>query len=349
MRSRRLGAHGVADAGSGAHLTKHCARISHPGQAIALRFVSGIARYFILNTRIAAVLGQINRVVVAKEQQVKLAIACLLTGGHVLIDDVPGVGKTTLSHALASSFGLNWKRIQFTSDLLPSDILGISVFDPSKQGFSFHPGAVFTQVLLGDEINRASAKTQSALLEAMEERQVTVDGQSHPLPTPFMLIATQNPQEQHGANALPESQLDRFSVRIVLGYPEADVERRLWKGENGRQRLAEVEQLIDAVALQECHQEIQAVFVSDALLDYLHNIVQYTRRSGRYVHGLSPRAALTLLDVTRAWAFIHGADFATPRDMQTVLPYVAVHRLRVLHSDRATDEIADELGAIPIP
>lgn len=307
------------------------------------------SRFRNLNTQIAAVLGQISRVVVAKEQQIKLAIACLMTGGHVLIDDVPGVGKTTLSHALARSFGLDWKRIQFTSDLLPSDILGISVFDPSQQAFSFHPGAVFTQVLLGDEINRASAKTQSALLEAMEERQVTVDGQSHALPSPFMLIATQNPQEQHGANALPESQLDRFSVRIVLGYPAPETERQLWKGEHGRQRLTEVEPLIDVAGLDQLREQIGRVFVSDALLDYLQSIVQYTRRSGRYVHGLSPRAALTLLDVTRAWAFIHGAEFATPRDMQTVLPYVAVHRLRVLHTDRATDDIADDLGAIPIP
>jgi MoxR-like ATPase len=302
-----------------------------------------------LKTQISAVIGQISRVIVAKEQQVKLAIACLLTGGHVLIEDIPGVGKTTLSHALALSFGLDYKRIQFTSDLLPSDILGVSVFDQTRQAFGFHPGAIFTQVLLADEINRASAKTQSALLEAMEERQVTVDGQRHPLPSPFLLIATQNPQEHHGANPLPESQLDRFAVRVVLGYPPADVERRLLKGENGRDRLNDVLPLIDAAALARLRAQAGEVFVSDALLDYLEAIVQHTRGAGRYVHGLSPRAALTLLAITRAWALIHGADFATPQDMQEVLPNVAVHRLRPRQYGMSIAEIEEDLLTIAIP
>ncbi len=299
--------------------------------------------------QIAPVLEQINRVVVAKEQQAKLAIACLLTGGHVLIDDLPGVGKTTLSHALAKSFGFRYKRIQFTSDLLPADIIGVSVFDPSQQAFSFHPGAIFTQMLLADEINRASAKTQSALLEAMEEKQVTVDGRTYPLPSPFMLIATQNPSEQHGSNPLPESQLDRFDVRIVLGYPTADVERRLWKGESGRERLADLEPRIDEAALEELRRQINDVFVSDALLDYLESIVQHTRSSGRYVHGLSPRASLTLLRITRAWALIDGRDFATPQDMQTVLPYVAAHRLRPSPSGRDVVDVETDLAGIRIP
>lgn len=302
-----------------------------------------------MNSQIAAIFDQINQVVVAKELQVKLAIACLLTGGHILIDDIPGVGKTTLSQALAISFGMDHKRIQFTSDLLPSDILGVSVFDPSQKGFSFHPGAIFTQVLLADEINRASAKTQSALLEAMEERQVTVDGESHSLPSPFLLIATQNPHDHHGTNPLPESQLDRFAVRIVLGYPTPDVERRLWKGGRGRDRLADLQALIDTDALQALSTQIGSVFVSDALLDYLETIVQFTRARGRYTYGLSPRAALTLLQVTRAWALIHGADYATPQDMQTVLPYVAAHRLEPGLANRSFAEIRDDLAAIPIP
>ncbi len=302
-----------------------------------------------MNTQITAAVAQINRVVVAKERQVKLAIACLLTGGHVLIEDIPGVGKTTLSHALALSFGLDYKRIQFTSDLLPSDILGVSVFDPARQAFSFHPGAIFTQVLLADEINRASAKTQSALLEAMEEQQVTVDGQCHALPSPFLLIATQNPQEQYGANPLPESQLDRFAVRVVLGYPDPAVERRLWKGENGRDRLSELSPLIDADALVALRERIGSVFVSDALLDYLEAIVQHTRGVGRYLHGLSPRAALTLLQITRAWALIHGADFATPQDMQAVLPNVATHRLQPRVPGSSIAEIEEDLLTIAIP
>lgn len=301
------------------------------------------------NPQIAPILDQVNRVVVAKETQIRLAIACLLTEGHVLIEDMPGVGKTTLSHALAKSFGLDYKRVQFTSDLLPSDIIGVSVFDPSQSKFSFHPGAIFTQVLLADEINRASAKTQSALLEAMEERQVTVDGKTYPLPTPFLVIATQNPLEQHGSNPLPESQLDRFDVRITLGYPTPEVERRLWKGESGRERLSELEPLIGKEELASLREQIDGVFVSDALLDYLEEIVQHTRTSGRYVNGLSPRASLTLLKITRAWALLEGRDFATPEDMQTVLPAVAVHRLRPSASGRGLSEIENDLAAVLIP
>lgn len=302
-----------------------------------------------LNPLIAPVLEQIDRVVVAKQRQVKLAIACLLTGGHLLIDDIPGVGKTTLSHALARSFGLDCKRVQFTSDLLPSDILGVSVFDPGRQVFSFHPGPIFAQVLLADEINRASAKTQSALLEAMEEHQVSVDGECHPLPTPFLLIATQNPLEQHGTNPLPESQLDRFAVRIVLGYPDATVERGLWRGESGRGRLPELGPLIDEGELASLRERIAGVFVSDALLDYLEAIVQHTRTGGWYVHGLSPRAGLTLLQITRAWSLIHGAGFATPSDMQAVLPYVAMHRLQPREMGRTAAEVEADLLAVPIP
>ncbi len=298
---------------------------------------------------IAPIVAQIDRVVVAKERQVKLAIACLLTGGHLLIDDIPGVGKTTLSHALARSCGLNYKRVQFTSDLLPSDILGVSVFDSGQQVFSFHAGPIFTQVLLADEINRASAKTQSALLEAMEERQVSVDGECYPLPDPFFLIATQNPLEQHGVNPLPESQLDRFAVRIVLGYPDPAVERGLWRGEGGRAHLSEVEPLITSAEFGALRARIGGVFVSDALLDYLEAIVRHTRTGGWYSHGLSPRAGLKLLEITRAWALIQGRDFATPADMQSVLPYVAMHRLQPRELGRTPAEVEADLLRVPIP
>lgn len=302
-----------------------------------------------LSQHFEPVLAQINRVIAGKELQVKLAVACLLSGGHLLIDDIPGVGKTTFSHALANSFGLDYKRVQFTSDLLPSDILGVSIFDPSKAGFNFHKGAIFSQVLLADEINRASSKTQSALLEAMEERQVTVDGESHDLPNPFFIIATQNPQEHLGTNPLPESQIDRFAVRLVLGYPEIDIERNLWKGENGRTRIDELQALISPEQLLQLQTDVGEVFISDALLDYLAAIVQYTRNGGRYIHGLSPRAALILLQVTRAWALLHGRDYAIPLDMQAVLPYVAAHRLQPLDASRSVAQVYTELLEIAIP
>lgn len=302
-----------------------------------------------MNTLIKPVLEQINQVILGKEHQAKLAVACLLSDGHLLIDDIPGVGKTTLSHALAKTFGLTYKRVQFTSDLLPSDILGISVFDRSSQSFRFHEGAIFTEVLLADEINRASAKTQSALLEAMEERQVTIDGETRTLPDPFLVIATQNPLEHKGTNPLPESQIDRFTIRIVLGYPQPESERQLWKGDNGKKQLDNVKPVIHDTDLKNLRLEVASVFVSDALLDYLAAIVQHTRTSRFYTRGLSPRAALNLLHVTRAWAVIHGRDYATPDDMQTVLPYVAAHRLQTLKPEDSFEEIEYNLQHIEIP
>ena len=302
-----------------------------------------------INAQIAPILQQINRIIVGKERQVKLAVACLISGGHLLIDDIPGVGKTTFSHALAKSCGLNYKRVQFTSDLLPSDILGVSVFDQPTSSFRFHKGAIFTHVLLADEINRASAKTQSALLEAMEEQQVTIDGDSYSLPNPFFIIATQNPLEHMGTNPLPESQIDRFSIRIVLGYPEMSVERRLWQGKSGRAQIDQLEPLIDCEELQQLQSQVDSIFTSDALLDYLEVIVNFTRSCGHYVNGLSPRAALVLLKVTRAWAMLHGRDYATPEDMKTVLPFVAAHRLQSVDAVKSIQDVHDELLKIEIP
>lgn len=298
---------------------------------------------------IGAALKQINTVIVDKDVQVKLAITCLLADGHLLIDDIPGVGKTTFGHAIAKSFGLEYKRTQFTSDLLPADVLGVSIFDPAQASFRFHPGAIFTQVMLADELNRASAKTQSALLEAMEEQQVTVDGQSHPLPEPFFIIATQNPQEYLGTNPLPESQIDRFAVRITLGYPRIEVERDLWRGLSGRAKLEQLQPLIEQPQLAQFKARISEVFVSDALFQYLEDIVQHTRHCGLYVNGLSPRAALMLLKVTRAWALIHNRDYATPEDMQSVLPYVAAHRLKPLNAMQSIAAIYKDLLSIAIP
>ncbi len=303
----------------------------------------------VLNNHIEPILEQINQVILDKELQVKLAVTCLIADGHLLIDDIPGVGKTTFSYALARSFGLDYKRVQFTSDLLPSDILGVSVFDQAKMQFCFHPGAIFSQVLLADEINRASAKTQSALLEAMEERQVTVDGKSHSLPKPFFIIATQNPQEHLGTNPLPESQIDRFAVRIVLGYPEIGIERAIWKGQSGRSKVDQLIPLIDDLQLSELQQQVDQIHTSDALLDYLETIVIYTRKSGHYINGLSPRAALMLLKITCAWALIHGRNYATPDDMQTVLPYVAAHRLQPTRPTQTIQDTYAELLQVAIP
>ena len=302
-----------------------------------------------INNLIGPALAQINQVIVGKGQQVKLAVAALLAKGHVLIDDIPGVGKTTFGHAIAKSFGLDYKRIQFTSDLLPSDILGVSIFDQPSNSFSFHAGAIFTQVLLADEINRASAKTQSALLEAMEEQQVTIDGQSHKLPEPFFIIATQNPQDHLGTNALPESQIDRFAVRLVMGYPAVKIERSIWQGKHGRTQIEQLNQIISQAQLSQLQVELEQTFVSEALLDYLETIVSFTRDSGQYVNGLSPRAAITLLNITRAWALIHGREYATPEDMQTVLPFVAAHRLQPTDSLSSIQDVYQQLCAIPIP
>jgi MoxR-like ATPase len=280
-----------------------------------------------------SVAAQIGAVIVGKESQIRSSLTCLLAGGHLLIEDAPGVGKTTLAHALALSLGLPFRRIQFTSDLLPSDVIGVSVYDRASGQFVFHPGPIFTEVLLADEINRASPKTQSALLEAMEESQVSVDGLSRPLPQPFFVIATQNPLHQVGTFPLPESQLDRFLMCISLGYPDRAAERSLLAGEPRRDMLRVLPPVARPADLLAVQQSVKQVFVSNALLDYVQALLAHTRGSGKYADGLSPRAGLALLAAARAWAWLDGRDHAIPEDIQNVLPSVAGHRLHMTHRD----------------
>lgn len=274
-----------------------------------------------------ATLAQLNKVIHGKEPQVKLALACLLANGHLLLEDLPGMGKTTLAHALAHVCGLEYKRVQFTSDLLPADLLGASVFEPQSARFRFHPGPVFSQVLLADELNRATPKAQSALLEAMEERQVSIDGTTHPLPAPFFVIATQNPQSQFGTFPLPEAQLDRFLIRISLGYPDPTAERSLLQGRNGRVLLANLPQVLNPQRLKALQSLVPQVKFSDALLDYVQRLLAYTRRSEVCQLGLSPRGGLALVKSAQAWALLQGRGHVLPEDVQAVFAAVAGHRL----------------------
>jgi len=277
--------------------------------------------------QLTALLNQLNSVIVGKSTQVQNSVACLLAGGHLLIEDVPGVGKTTLAHALAKTFGLQFSRVQFTSDLLPSDVSGVSIFDRNAQTFVFHPGPLFAQVLLADEINRASPKTQSALLEAMEEKQVTVEGATRPLPTPFFVIATQNPHDQLGTYVLPESQLDRFLMRISLGYPDRAAERTLLTGSHIRSQVEALPGLLTAAQLQSLQTQVEEVHTSDALLNYIQDIMAATRSGKWFVQGLSPRAGIALLRVAKAQALLCGRDYVTPDDVQAILPQTIAHRL----------------------
>lgn len=274
------------------------------------------------------IIGQIGTVLLGKEQAVKLATACLLSRGHLLIEDLPGMGKTTLAQALASVLGLSYRRVQFTSDMLPADILGFSVFDRESNRFNFHPGPVFSQVLLADEINRTTPKTQSALLEAMEERQVTLEGETRPLPEPFFVIATQNPTTQAGTFPLPESQLDRFLMRIELGYPDKRAERALLMGVNPRERLEKLAPAVDLQQFAALQAQVEQIKASDALLDYLQRLVNYTRTAQEFSCGLSPRGALALLRGAKAWAMIEGRQYLIPEDLQAVAPAVIGHRVR---------------------
>ena len=299
---------------------------------------------------IQRVIHSAGGIILGKETQVRLALACLLARGHLLIEDLPGVGKTTLAHVLARSLGLEFHRIQFTSDMLPADIIGVSVYDREAGTFKFHPGPIFAQVILADEVNRATPKTQSALLEAMEENQVTAEGETRKLSAPFFVIATQNPSEQVGTFPLPESQLDRFTMRIELGYPDRDAERALLSGTDRRDLLAALEPAMTPAELVELQARVQRVHVAPALLDYVQAIVEHTRRSPDYLAGLSPRAALALLHSARAWALIEGRDKVLPEDVQAVLPGVAAHRLRPAHdASRRVDVGAQLLAAVPIP
>ena len=273
-------------------------------------------------------IDQIGTVLLGKEHQIKLALTCLISGGHLLIEDLPGMGKTTLSQTLARVLDLSFNRIQFTSDLLPADILGISIYEKRKGCFSFHPGPIFNQLILADEINRATPKSQSALLEAMEEGQVTVEGETRPLPSPFFVIATQNPSTHAGTFPLPESQLDRFLMRIELGYPDPAAERILMQGENRRDILARLKPAINSCQLAGIQTMSRQVKVSEALIDYVQRLVQYTRQAPDFAYGLSPRGALALLHCAKSWALLNNRSHVVPEDVQAVLPSVVEHRLR---------------------
>jgi MoxR-like ATPase len=282
---------------------------------------------------IQRLLKEANLIILGKERQIRLAVCCLLARGHLLIEDIPGVGKTTLAHTLAKLLGMNYQRIQFTSDILPADIIGASVFDGKNHEFKFHPGPIFNQMVLADEINRSTPKAQSALLEAMEEQQVTVEGVTYPLPEPFFVIATQNPSHQIGTFPLPESQLDRFLMRIELGYPDPHYERQLLVGQNRHQLIETLEVQLLPNDLQQLQEEVRKIHVSNALLDYCQAIITFTRESPEYPTGLSPRAGLALLTAAKAWTFMDKRDAVIPEDLQAVLPAVAGHRLRSGNND----------------
>ena len=277
--------------------------------------------------KLKALLGQLNTVIVGKPAQVQDCVACLLAGGHLLIEDVPGVGKTTLAHALARSFGLQFSRVQFTADLMPSDLSGVSIYERGKEVFVFHPGPIFAQVLLADEINRASPKTQSALLEAMEEKQVTVEGETRALPSPFFVIATQNPHDQLGTFALPESQLDRFLMRISLGYPDRAAERELLNGRDRREMLDNLDSTLSAIELQSLQRKVMEIHAAEPLLDYVQELMAATRSGRWFLQGLSPRAGIAVVRAAKAQALLSGRDYVAPDDVQAILPQTVAHRL----------------------
>ena len=304
----------------------------------------------LVDRTLKSLVGQLNTVIIGKAAQVQDCVVCLLAGGHLLIEDVPGVGKTTLAHALARTFGLQFSRVQFTSDLMPSDLSGVSIYERAKESFVFHPGPIFAQVLLADEINRASPKTQSALLEAMEEKQVTIEGQTRPLPQPFFVIATQNPLDQIGTYALPESQLDRFLMRISLGYPDRDAERELLTGHDRRALMDALPSLLNSAELQALQQRVMAVHVSAPLLDYVQDLIGATRNGQWFVQGLSPRAGIAVLRTARAQAMLSGRDYVAPDDVQAILPQTVAHRLVPLsQSGRgALEQVRAMLEATPL-
>jgi MoxR-like ATPase len=278
-------------------------------------------------SKLKSLIDQLNTVIFGKTDQVQDGVACLLAGGHLLIEDVPGVGKTTLAHALAKTMGLQFSRVQFTADLMPSDLTGVSVYERAREAFVFHPGPLFAQVLLADEINRASPKTQSALLEAMEERQVTIDGETRVLPAPFFVIATQNPHDQVGTYALPESQLDRFHMRISLGYPDRAAERELLLGQDRRELVETLPALLTPGELSQLQQQVQQVHAAPPLLDYLQDLVAATRSGKWFLQGLSPRAGIAVLRAAKAQALLCGRDYCAPDDVQAILPQTIAHRL----------------------
>jgi len=300
--------------------------------------------------KVQHLLRQLNTVIVGKSAQIQDCVACMLAGGHLLIEDVPGVGKTTLAHALARSFGLHFSRVQFTSDLMPSDLSGVSIYERGKEAFVFHPGPIFAQVLLADEINRASPKTQSALLEAMEEKQVTAEGETRALPDPFFVIATQNPHDQLGTYALPESQLDRFLMRISIGYPDRASERILLVGHDRRDMVDAMDMLMTPQDLQDLQRQVLAVHAADPLLDYVQDLIAATRSGQWFLQGLSPRAGISVIRAAKAQALLSGRDYVAPDDVQAILPQSIAHRLQpVGDAGRgAVEQVRAMLLAVPL-
>jgi len=304
-----------------------------------------------IQDKINTAIAEIEKIILGKPEQVRLAVCCLLARGHCLIEDLPGVGKTTLSQAIAHVFGLAFNRIQFTSDLLPADILGVSIFDPKKQAFDFHPGPIFAHFVLADEINRATPKTQSALLEAMDERQITVEGTTRKLEEPFFVIGTQNPLDQSGTFPLPESQLDRFMMKIKLGYPDAEAERALLAGGNARDKLHQLNSTFGISHFLQIQQAVNNVHCSDMLLRYVQNLIQATRDPGLFVYGISPRAGLAVVQASKAWALMNGRVHVEPGDVKAVFGSVSGHRLTPTDQrSKSTEELtAMLLDSIAIP
>jgi MoxR-like ATPase len=302
-------------------------------------------------TALGQVVAQVENVILGKTDTIRLALSCLLARGHLLIEDIPGVGKTTLAHTLAKVLGLEFSRIQFTSDLLPADILGVSIYDTDTQSFRFHPGPIFASVVLADEINRATPKAQSALLEAMEEHQVTAEGETHTLPQPFFVIATQNPRHQIGTFPLPESQLDRFLMRLDIGFPNQEAERRLLRASDRRMVLKSLRSTIDAHRFTSLQRSVDRVVCSDALLDYVQALLNATREAGWLTHGLSPRAGLSLVRAAKAWALLSARDLVLPEDVQAVAPAVFGHRLQAASSvgDEGNEMVERLLRSVAIP
>lgn len=301
--------------------------------------------------KLGELLDQLNTVIVGKKAQVRDCVACLLAGGHLLIEDVPGVGKTTLAHALARAFGLQFSRVQFTADLMPSDLSGVSIYERGKEAFVFHPGPVFAQVLLADEINRASPKTQSALLEAMEEKQVTIEGETRALPSPFFVIATQNPHDQLGTFALPESQLDRFLMRISLGYPDRAAERELLNGSDRRDMVEGLRSVLGPHDLQALQQQVLQVHAAEPLLNYVQDLIAATRSGRWFLQGLSPRAGIAVVRAAKAQALLDGRDYVAPDDIQAILPQTVAHRLiPVSDAGRgAVEQVRAMVEGVPLP
>jgi MoxR-like ATPase len=305
-----------------------------------------------MSNEIDRIIATAGEILLGKERVIRLSLACLLARGHLLIEDLPGVGKTTLAHTLAHLLGLHYQRIQFTSDLLPSDIIGVSIFDREKQAFRFHQGPIFAQLVLADEINRATPKTQSALLEAMEEQQITAEGESIPLPMPFFVIATQNPSHQVGTFPLPESQLDRFLMRVHVGYPDRLAERHLLQGSDRRKLIKQQPVVITPAQLANLQGQVDQVHVSNGLLDYCQDLIDYTRNSPQLRHGLSPRAGLSMLQCAKAWSLLEGRDMVLPEDLQSILPSTVGHRLQPLGDAQLSNRnslVETMLAEVPVP